>query len=698
MYFHLKKSPSSKVLQLLESYRTHEGKSRHRVVVSLGNAKIPEKDLKWIAKYVELRLYNREELLEPSPEQQVWIDIIVKRIEREGRWHPFSKTEAGGREEATDSSQTSESQVVDGVCIEDIDHTHNTSLGPELLGLYAWDKLNMDGLLKSLQFNPAQRHAACVSIINRLIDPVSENALNSWLATSSLQDLTFESGVVEPSRYYRVSEKLVNYKKKIEGHIRSIVDEQFDFQPTILLYDLTNSHFEGVCKLNPKAKRGRNKQKRHDCPQVTVGVCFNEEGFVQFYKIFAGNTNDSSTLLEMVLEMERCGEASELLSSQVKPLVVIDAGIATQKNLALLREKGFGYLVNESRGQRKEYQEYFQTESEFEFIEGRGSKPGVKIRILDIETAPSDSSNKQKARARIVQAPERKVTVTAPQVFQTATDNQVPSDGATYQERLILCRSDQRAAKEQAILSGAERKFVEDLEGLSRRIDQGRLKDPVKIERAIGKLQGRHRRISRYYKVELKPKELGDCTITAKPTTLDKKKGKVNLPKASCHLSYWRSDSEYETADELFGCYVLRTDQCQLEGDKLWHLYMTLSKAEAGFRALKSELGLRPNFHRLEERVDAHIFITILAYQLQRFILYTLSLLEERRCWPTLKRVLQTHTYATLLVPTKDGELYRIRKAGTPEACQKTIYNQLGIDYKNLPKSKILVQKKTTTL
>lgn len=135
-----------------------------------------------------------------------------------------------------------------------------------------------------------------------------------------------------------------------------------------------------------------------------------------------------------------------------------------------------------------------------------------------------------------------------------------------------------------------------------------------------------------------------------------------------------------------------------LSGDKLWHLYMMLSKAEAGFRALKSDLGLRPIHHQLEGRVDAHIFITILAYQLLNYLLYSLSLCGDRRSWTSLKRILQTHTYSTMLVPTINSELYRVRKAGIPEACQQDIYHKLEIDYVNLPKSKMKIQKKATTL
>jgi hypothetical protein len=141
----------------------------------------------------------------------------------------------------------------------------------------------------------------------------------------------------------------------------------------------------------------------------------------------------------------------------------------------------------------------------------------------------------------------------------------------------------------------------------------------------------------------------------------------------------------------LAGCYVLRTNDEELSGEKLWHLYMSLTVAEAEFKALKSTLGLRPVFHQTEGRCQAHILITVLAYQLQRFFTYGLELKSDRRNWTTLRRVLQTHCYATLLVPTRDGRLYRIQKAGIPEDCHREIYQNLGVEYRRLPKTKVVV-------
>jgi hypothetical protein len=88
---------------------------------------------------------------------------------------------------------------------------------------------------------------------------------------------------------------------------------------------------------------------------------------------------------------------------------------------------------------------------------------------------------------------------------------------------------------------------------------------------------------------------------------------------------------------------------------------------------LKGDLGLRPNYHQLEGRGDAHIFLTVLAYQLLRFITYSLEQKGDHRDWPTLRRVLQTHCYATVSLPTRNGNVLHVRRPGTPENCYHQI-------------------------
>jgi DDE family transposase len=622
MFFRLKQSPSGRVLQLLESYRNPEGQPRHRVVISLGDAALAQADWKTVAAAVSAELYGQKPLLPPelSATAQRWIDSITRRVMREGRWLPLRPT-----------LNDPQAESLDGVLVDQVTHGQSAVLGPVLLAKHAWEALGLPAALSALGFNPKEQALAAASVINRLVEPLSEHALRDWLPGTALPELLGE-GILkgDPNRFYYVSDALLRQQMKLEAHLRAQQARLFNYPRTILLYDLTNTHFEGQARVNPKAKRGKNKQGRSDCPQVVVGMVYDEHGFEMAHRTFAGNQSDSTSLVEMVQSLQRAAgypESTESLPLGTPPvLVIVDAGVGTAANVKLLAEANFRYLVNDSRRGRKKWQAEFAQDALFQPVAGREHKSQVRIRSLDIES----------------------------------------------KERLVLCKSEGRREKELAIRSGAEKKFLDGLEKLHARLQQGRLTDVVKAQRALGKLLERAARVQRFYRVDLKD-------------AADLRAG----------LTWQRKDEVRDEEDPLLGCYVLRTDRSELSPERLWELYILLSRAEDGFSWLKGDLGLRPNFHHLEGRVDAHIFITVLAYQLLRFITYTLEQKDDHRDWPTLRRVLQTHCYATLNLPTRNGSVVHVRQAGAPERCHQEIYEKFGIDWKQLPKQKITAAMKT---
>ena len=115
-----------------------------------------------------------------------------------------------------------------------------------------------------------------------------------------------------------------------------------------------------------------------------------------------------------------------------------------------------------------------------------------------------------------------------------------------------------------------------------------------------------------------------------------------------------------------------------------------LTRIEHAFRHLKSDLGLRPNYHHLEHRVDGHVFISILAYQLLQSIEYTLRQKDCNLSWSSVRRIMTSHTYSTIVLPTRNGKTVHIRRAGEAEEVQRKLYKILNIDYKTLPKSKLI--------
>jgi transposase len=217
----------------------------------------------------------------------------------------------------------------------------------------------------------------------------------------------------------------------------------------------------------------------------------------------------------------------------------------------------------------------------------------------------------------------------------------------------ILCRSEGRIAKDRAIRDKQEGRLLSDLERLGTRIATGKLVAERAIGEAIGRLKERYPRVARYWKVELEP--------TTKTLS-------------------WRQDEvKRAQAEKLDGCYLLKTDRKDLSADEAWRIYMTLTRAEAAFRDMKSPLAERPIFHHLERRVDTHIFLCLLAYHLLIAIETTLERKGIATSWATVRDALASHQIQTIVLPTKDGSVLRIRKASNPERHHRELYRALDL-------------------
>lgn len=237
------------------------------------------------------------------------------------------------------------------------------------------------------------------------------------------------------------------------------------------------------------------------------------------------------------------------------------------------------------------------------------------------------------------------------------------------QETYILCRTAGRKEKEQAIRNRFSSSMERALTRLQKTIAQGRLKDRNKMERRLGKIQARHPSVNDLYDVALRETNEG-----------------VRL--------FWQIHEDrktWRTARE--GAYLLRTNLSGDTAEQLWSKYMQLTEAEASFRALKSELSIRPLFHQLEPRVKAHVMVAFLGYALW----VTLKHLLQRRAplepKPTPRGVenaqpfspmqaislLSTLHSADIVLPTTDGREIRLRRITEPSAEQKVLLHQLGL-------------------
>jgi transposase len=222
----------------------------------------------------------------------------------------------------------------------DINSVHNSrirTIGAEYVGVSIFRKLGLDVILKGLGFSKKEIEISILSIVGRLVHPGSEKRTKEWAQHLSGLDELLGTDFKDLSNnaLYRVLDGQLSHKEEIERHLRRRERSLFSLKEKIILYDLTNTYFEGEKKKDRKAKRGKSKERRNDCPLVTLGLVLDESEFPKTSKIFKGNVSEPTTLKEMI----------EALEDTRKDLtVVLDAGIATEDNLHFLKEEGYDYI------------------------------------------------------------------------------------------------------------------------------------------------------------------------------------------------------------------------------------------------------------------------------------------------------------------------------------------------------------------
>lgn len=218
----------------------------------------------------------------------------------------------------------------------------------------------------------------------------------------------------------------------------------------------------------------------------------------------------------------------------------------------------------------------------------------------------------------------------------------------------ILCRSEGRQAKDRAIREKQEKRLLADLDRLQARVAKKRIVE-AQVYEAIGRLKERYPRVARYYRLSFDP-------------------GPWKL--------IWQEETEAKArALRMDGAYLLKTDRKDLDTEEAWRIYILLTRVENAFRDLKSPLRERPIFHQLQNRVQTHIFLCVLAYHLLISIETSFLRKKIHTSWATLRQQLSTHQVVTAVLPTPCGQLLRIRKGTNPEKQHQVIYDTLGIPH-----------------
>lgn len=353
------------------------------------------------------------------------------------------------------------------------------------------DQLGLRTLFQELGLGASLRAAAIGSIIARMARPGSERATRRWLrersALGELLEVDFET--MGPMQLYRASDALMAHREAIEHHLFDRAMGLFDLHPTVTLYDLTNTFFEGEATRQPKAKRGHSKDKRTDRPLLTLALVLDASGFVRRSQVFAGNVREHHTL----------GEMLDALDAPREALVVMDRGIATEQCVKWLRDNAYRYLVVSRE----------------------------RTRHFDPEAAQ-----------RIETAQRQGVHV-----------HKVLSEDA--QEVRLHCFSEERANKERAIVERFATRFELTLTKLSEGLSRPRTeKRAGKLRERIGRLKAKSRGIAQHYHIDIDTDPTGERATAVRFTRQPVEGSMMTHPGVYClrsNQTEWDEDTLWRT-------------------------------------------------------------------------------------------------------------------------------------------------------
>jgi transposase len=586
--------------RLVESYRTEKG-PRQRVILDLGCLTIPKDQWKALADAIEAKVSGQKILFAIAAE----IDTLATHYAQQIIQQHLQQQPLPEPEEPPEK----EFETID---VGSLQNSRCRTIGGEYVGLEACQRLGLESFFEKLGFTHKQIQLALLSIVGRLVHPGSELKTANWArhlsGISELLGVDFSH--LSHNALYRISDLLLEHKDEIESYLAETERNLFSLPEKIILYDLTNTYFEGGAQGNVKARRGRSKENRTDCPLLTLALVIDEQGFVKTSRILPGNISEPGTLEETLnaLQSTRYNPTPKAKQPGNGITVVMDAGIATKDNLHLLIKQGYDYIVVSRQ---------------------KVTRPKEKL-LEPLVTVKEDPRNKVETKLYI--------------------------EG---DEAILFCKSKMKAAKEQSMRKLFEERLEQDLKEAAAALHtKGGVKTFDKVMERVNRLIEKHKSISQYYRIEVQQQERRATSIT------------------------WEKINQERAEERFSGTYYLRTSRIDLNEQEIWSLYTMLTNLEDAFRSLKSELNLRPIFHRKESRSDAHIFIAVLAYRLLNVIQTELTKNNIHIQWWRIRELLSSHVRITTAFTTQDRRRVYVRKTSQAETFHRMIYDVLHLSHR----------------
>lgn len=494
--------------------------------------------------------------------------------------------------------------------------TEDRSLGPELVANNEWNRLNFDDILKKCKFNDKETSLIKAVVIGKLIEPSSDLAVLGWLQKRSS---LIEMLSVDLSTIGKDLIYEISDKLLLS---KELIEEELRKQELALFQIAPKVFLYDLTNTYFEGVCLENTLAEHGKCKSKRSDCslvtlalVVDDYGFPVYSKIYAGNQSEPETLNDVLE--KLLKEKTTLFQFISPTFVMDRGIATKDNITLMKEKKLDYIVIERGAVEKKYRDQFEN-----------AKVGFE-----------------------------KINATTQSEYGDANDVYIKKIDHSEETCRVLCLSEGRARKETAIDVKKEERFLVDILKIKASIDKGTIKQAGVAFERVGRLRQKYSSMAKYYDVTVIEDE-----ITKKVTDLKWAKKEIRKERAV-----------------LTGCYVIETTHKEYNALQIWDLYMTLTNVEGAFRALKTDLGMRPVYHQNKKRTEGHLFISILAYHLLINIERRLREKDDHRRWSTIKSELSTHRRDTIIFTDSNNEINHLRVSGMPESNHKEIYKLLDV-------------------
>ena len=313
------------VYRLTKSYRDSEGRERKAHVLYLGRLDgLTRTDRQELASMLTEMIECRQSVTSDNKAlYEMAMEFYLKY--RETKWaqedDPALKAEAERKEHERKRDLVT-------VRLGSLVQKEARTIGPEAICRSTVQMLRVREFLASKGWSREQVDLALAQIVARAVYPYSELKTVRCLRGNSalLEMFKLNRDKVTKDALYQSALRLWDVHREMEDYLHDRVRSMFDLEERILLFDITNTYFEGRMEGSAICRHGRSKEKRDDCKIVVLAAVVNTDGLLVRTMIYEGNRQDVTTVREVV------GSLARETSPEARRVVVMDAGFYSADN------------------------------------------------------------------------------------------------------------------------------------------------------------------------------------------------------------------------------------------------------------------------------------------------------------------------------------------------------------------------------